>query len=397
VAFRNGLRCLPLGVTLHEIGTKVPLVGTIVKGSERMSHASQDPSPEVGPAVSTTKRPKLGLRSAVWLKSGVDAFDVVLGIAETAEELGFDGLFFGDRMLAEVGHDGQGVYNSTHTEIFVTLSALAARTSRIQLGSLVLVVPFRHPVPLAKTIASLDLLSHGRLLLGVGTGWNPTEFEVLGIEKSDAAAILEEDMVLMKKLWEGKPVDFDGKFQTLKGIAVEPTPYRPGGPPIWLGSFSPLQKSIWENRMVPSTIGALHRIGRMADTWIPLLYSTQYRRSIDPGILADSFEHIKDGARAIGRPDGSVTFAFSHWYYVLETEQDEIDARRDLAFFFPGTFEEAKETYLIGTAQEIAAKIEHLCSKIGTPEWIVFTQLGNNPRQLQLLHSTVVPLLGVAD
>jgi probable F420-dependent oxidoreductase len=343
----------------------------------------------------TVFQPRVGLRSAVWLKSGVDTFDVVLGIAEQAERLGFDGLFFGDRMLSEVGHDGQGVYNSTHTEVFTTLSAIAARTTRIQLGSLVLVVPFRHPVPLAKTIASLDQLSRGRLLLGVGTGWNPSEFAVLGVEKARAAAILEEDMALMKLLWEGKPVSFEGQFHQVEGIAVEPVPYRKGGPPIWLGSFSPLQKSIWQDRIVPSTMGALHRIGRMADTWIPLLYSTQYRRSIDPGVLAASFDHVKDGARHLGRPEGSVGFAFSHWYYVLENDQDEQDARRDLAFFFPGTFEEARETYLIGTAEEIVAKIRHLCSQIDPPQWLVFTQLGNNPRQLELLHSAVLPLLGL--
>src|SRR5271170_503452 len=94
-------------------------------------------------------QPRIGLRSAVWLKSGLDAFGVVLDLAEEAERRGFDAIFFGDRMLAEVGDGGQGVYNSTHTEIFTTLSAIAARTSRVLLGSLILVVPFRHPVPLA--------------------------------------------------------------------------------------------------------------------------------------------------------------------------------------------------------------------------------------------------------
>jgi probable F420-dependent oxidoreductase len=340
--------------------------------------------------------PKVGLRSAVWLKSGVDPFGTVIDIAVDAERRGFDAIFFGDRMLAEVADGGKGVYNSTHTEIFTTLSAIAARTERVMLGSLVLVVPFRHPVPLAKTIASVDLLSGGRLLLGVGTGWNPKEFEVLGIDKKRAAPMLEENVEIMRRLWTGEPVDYAGEFHTLEAVAVEPTPARPGGPPIWLGGFSPLQTGIWTGKITDSTNRSLERVGRMADTWIPLLYSTKFARSIDPGILGEAWRRIKDAATAAGRPAGSVSFAFSHWYYVLENEQDERDARRDLEFFFPGDFEEARETYLIGTADEIVEKIRHICSDIDDPSWLVFTQLGNNPRQLELLDSLVLPRLGIS-
>jgi probable F420-dependent oxidoreductase len=342
------------------------------------------------------RRPKLGLRSAVWLKSGQDSFAVVLDLARQAEETGFDGIFFGDRMLAEVGHGGQGVYNSTHTEIFTTLAAIAARTERIRIGSLVLVVPFRHPVPLAKTVASLDQLARGRLLLGVGTGWNPTEFATMGVARKESAAILEEDVEIMKRLWTGEPVHYDGRFHRLDGIAVEPRPYTPEGPPIWLGSFSPLQESIWTGRFTEVTDRALARVGRMADTWIPLLYSTRFARSMDPGVLAEAYAKVKDGAAAAGRPPGSVRFAFSHWYYVLETAQDAADAERDLAAFFPGDLDAARETYLIGTPEQIVAKIRHMCAEIEDPEWLVFTQLGNNPRQLELLHTKVFPLLETA-
>jgi probable F420-dependent oxidoreductase len=364
--------------------------------NDRESYMIASGQPSTAPAGVTEPQsgsPRIGLRSAVWLKSGLNAFPVVLDLAEEAERRGFDAIFFGDRMLAEVGHGGQGVYNSTHTEIFTTLSAIAARTSRVLLGSLILVVPFRHPVPLAKTIASVDLLSEGRLLLGIGAGWNPKEFEVLGVEKGDAAEIMEESTAVMKQLWTGAPVTFEGRFHSLDEVAVEPTPFRPGGPPIWMGGFSPLQRRIWEGEIVPSTDAALRRVGRMADTWVPLLYSTRYRHSIDPLVLGEAWRRVKAAARDAGRPDDAVTFAFSHWYYVLETDEDEADARRDLAAFFPGTFEEARDTYLIGTPDEIVDKIRYLSSDIDAPDWIVFTQLGNNPRQLDLLDSKVLPQL----
>jgi len=341
-------------------------------------------------------RPKVGMRSAVWLKSGVDAFATVLDLAVDAERRGFDAVFFGDRMLAEVGEGGKGVYNSTHTEVFTTLSAIAARTERIHIGSLVLVVPFRHPVPLAKTIASVDLLSRGRLLLGVGTGWNPTEFEVMGVSKKDGAALMEQNVDLMKRLWSGEPVTYSGDFYQVDQIAVEPTPHRDGGPPIWLGGFSPLQKQIWHDIISDSADKGLQRVGRMADTWVPLLYSTRYARSIGSKVLAEAHDRINSSAEEHGRGSKAVSFAFSHWYYVIETKQDEEDARRDLAHFFPGSFEEAKETYLIGTADEIVDKIGRICADITDPEWYVFTQLGNNERQLDLLDGSVLPKLGIA-
>jgi alkanesulfonate monooxygenase SsuD/methylene tetrahydromethanopterin reductase-like flavin-dependent oxidoreductase (luciferase family) len=201
----------------------------------------------------------------------------------------------------------------------------------------------------------------------------------------------------MKRLWTGEPVDFEGRFHSLRGIAVEPRPHRPGGPPIWLGSFSPLQTHIWQGTITPSADRALARIGRMADTWVPLLYSTRFRRSIDPGVLAEAWRRIRASAEREGRGADAVTFAFSHWYYVLQNDEDERDARRDLGFFFPGTFEEARETYLIGTPDEIVAKIRHVASEMETPDWYVFTQLGNNARQLELLHAEVLPRLGVAQ
>jgi alkanesulfonate monooxygenase SsuD/methylene tetrahydromethanopterin reductase-like flavin-dependent oxidoreductase (luciferase family) len=218
----------------------------------------------------------------------------------------------------------------------------------------------------------------------------------MGVEKGDAPAILEESVELMRQLWTSESVTFDGAHYRLRGIAVEPKPHRDGGPPIWLGGFSPLQTSIWQDRITESARRGLQRVGRMADTWIPLLYSTRYARSIAAGVLADSFAEINATAEAHGRGSRAVSFAFSHWYYVIENKQDEADAQRDLAHFFPGSFEEAKETYLIGSPGEIVDKVNRICAKIGEPGWYVFTQLGNNERQLDLLHGTILPKLGIS-
>jgi probable F420-dependent oxidoreductase len=333
------------------------------------------------------------MRPAVWTASGVDAFDLEISLAETAEEQGFDGVFFGDRMLSHVGSGEQGVYNSTHTELFVTLSALAARTTKIHLGSLVLVVPFRHPVHLAKLTSSLDLLSKGRLILGVGAGWNDEEFATLGIDKAEAPRRLVEGIEAMRLLWTGEPVSYDGEHVRFDRIAVEPTPHRAGGPPIWLGSFSPSGRAIWEiQELTPPIERVLERVGRYADGWAPLLYSTKVARSIDPELLGRAWERVQEHAAAGGRAN-AVEFVFSHWFYAIETKQDEEDARRDLGFFFPGTFKEAKETYLIGSPEEIVDKAFRLAAHVDRLDWTVFTMLGPSERQLELLHSRIAPLV----
>jgi len=141
-----------------------------------------------------TTRPLVGLRPAVWLAPGDDPFAAQLQLTQEAERRGFDGVFFGDRMLASVGEGDRAIYSATHTDLMVTLTAMAARTERVRLGSLVMVLPFRHPVPLAKATASLDLLSHGRLILGAGLGWNAAEFAALGLSREQRAGRTEETM-----------------------------------------------------------------------------------------------------------------------------------------------------------------------------------------------------------
>lgn len=340
--------------------------------------------------------PRVGMRPAVWTASGVDPFEIQLGLAEEAERMGFDAVFFGERILSHVGSGGQGIYNSTHTELFVTLSAMAARTTRIQIGSLVLVVPYRHPVLLAKMIASVDQLSRGRLLLGIGAGWNQTEFDVLGLDRRQAASLMNEGLECMKLLWTGEPVVYNGVHYQLNDISVEPTPFRKGGPPIWLGSFAPNGRAIWEGGgITPGVDKVLNRVGRLADTWVPLVYSSRVKRCIEPELLGETARRVQEHAAAAGRE--RVEFAFSHWFYAIENAQDEAEARRDLGVFFPGSFEEAKETYLIGSPEEIVAKVHRLTRHVDKVDWVVFTTLGPNRRQLELLYERILPLIKGAD
>ncbi len=335
---------------------------------------------------------RIGFRPFPWLPIGKDPLDVHIEMAVEAEKLGFDGVFTVDRMLATVGIGTGMVYLSTAPEVFVTLSALAAKTSRIHVAPLVMVVPFRNPVQLAKMTASLDLLSKGRLILPVGQGWNETEFSVLGLNQKQAASRMEETIDILRLLWKGEPCSHQGKHFQFENIAVEPLPFRPGGPPIWLGSglVDPPQSN---SPAVQARLErVLDRVGRMADAWAPLLYSIPKRQRIDPGVLKSAWDRVQQAAAGAGRPN-AVQFAFSHWYYIVETPRDEEAARRGVGCFFPGTWEEARNTYLIGTPTEIRDRIRSMTQQIDRVSWYIFTALGPDMEQARRLRSDVIPLL----
>lgn len=337
-------------------------------------------------------RPLVGLRPAVWLAPGGDPFAAQLELTREAERRGFDGVFFGDRMLASVGEGGRAIYSATHTDLMVTLTAMAAHTERVRLGSLVMVLPFRHPVTLAKATASLDLLSHGRLILGVGLGWNAAEFAALGLSREQRAARTEETIDLLRRLWTGERVTFHGKYFDIEDVAIAPTP-RPPGPPLWLGSFLPARPELGE--IPPKLDRVLARIGHTADGWVPVVYSQLVKRSVTSQVLAGVWERVKEHAAMAGRP-GGVGLEFSHWFYVIENAADEKAARDALGAYFNGTFEQARETYLIGSPEEIAAKVETMLGAVRDDVgWMIFSTIRADMRQLDLLCGKVLPLLGL--
>lgn len=339
------------------------------------------------------KNHRIGLRPFPWLPAGRDPFEVNIEMAVEAEKLGFDGVFTVDRMLATAGTTAGMIYLSTSPDVFVLLSALAARTSRISVGPLVMVLPFRNPVQLAKMTASLDLFSKGRLILAAGQGWNPTEFGVLGVNQNQAAGRMEETIRVIRLLWSGDPVSFQGKYFQLENIAVQPAPFRPGGPPIWLGSqIEPAHLSHAASTRLDRVFD---RVGRIADAWVPLVYSIPQRSSLDPAVIGSAWERVQQAAAGAGRP-AAVEFGFSHWYHIVETREDEEAARRGIACFFPGTWEEARNTYLIGTPAQIRDKIRHLTQRIDRVSWYIFTALGPDVEQVRRLRSDVIPLLGTA-
>src|SRR5882724_3667721 len=171
----------------------------------------------------------------------------LLVLAERAEALGFDSIWVGDSLLARPRHDA-----------LTLLTAVAARTRGVELGTAVLLPALRNPVLLAHQVATLDQVAEGRLILGVGIAADVpnirAEFTAAGVPFEKRVGRLLEGLRLARSLWSGKPVDWDGRWKVEHGV-LGPTPHRPGGPPIWIGGSLP---------------ASLERAGRAFDGWLPI-------------------------------------------------------------------------------------------------------------------------------
>ncbi|MFF9135287.1 TIGR03619 family F420-dependent LLM class oxidoreductase [Streptomyces sp. NPDC014806] len=154
----------------------------------------------------------------------------VLRAARQAEELGFDHAAVGNRLL----DSGFGL----DTDPLVLLSVVAGATTRLRLLTSVLVAPYYPALVLANQAATLDVVSGGRLILGVGTGWNPDEFTAVGVPVRERGARTDDHLAAAKALWTRRPADFDGPFTTLREARLGVPPVTVGGPPVWIGGHS---------------------------------------------------------------------------------------------------------------------------------------------------------------
>jgi probable F420-dependent oxidoreductase len=172
-------------------------------------------------------------------------------------------------------------------EPLVTLGAVAATTSRIQLGTCVLLGSLRPPALLAKMVASLDVLSDGRVVLGLGVGSRADDFAACGVPLAGRGPRAAELIRVLRQVWSGGPVRHTGRYYDFDVGAIGPRPVQPGGPPIWLGG---------------SAEGALRRAGRLADGYIGT-------SSSGPGGLRHAFDTVRASAAAAGRDPRAITLA----------------------------------------------------------------------------------------
>jgi probable F420-dependent oxidoreductase len=183
-------------------------------------------------------------------------------LAQTVEREGFDAIFVGEHSHLPVGehrfsHNGLTVGYEAFIDPFVYLTAAAAVTKRIKLGTAVTLLTEHHPITQAKTVASLDLISGGRVVLGVGTGWNVAEMANYKIQFKDRWRYAREHVLAMREIWTREVAEFHGEFFAFDPMMSRPKPVQSGGPPVLIGGG--LDVNILARRILD-----------YGDGWIPL-------------------------------------------------------------------------------------------------------------------------------
>jgi probable F420-dependent oxidoreductase len=162
--------------------------------------------------------------------------EAIVASARKAEALGFDAVFVNDHIIVD-GSSRSAPWTNTYDPL-VALSFIAANTTRIGLGVSVLIMPYRNPIASAKSLATIDRMSGGRLIAGIGVGWNEAEFNALGVPFHERGARTTEYLRIWQACWAPGRVSFAGKFFAFSDMYVSPKPLQQPFPPIWIGGAS---------------------------------------------------------------------------------------------------------------------------------------------------------------
>ena len=218
---------------------------------------------------------------------GIADVQALVGLATRAEALGLDSVWVHDHVF-NVGHVYERIGDRPYYEPLTLLSFVAARTTRVKLGTSVLVLPYHNPIRLAKAAATLDVLSGGRLILGVGVGAIESEMEAMGTPFKQRGAFTDEAIAVMRALWTQDDPRFQGRYSRFTGMKFSPKPLQQPSIPVVIGGVSR---------------AAIRRAARVGNGWQPLGFS--------PEALAQGIATLREEARACGRNAAEIPVAIS--------------------------------------------------------------------------------------
>jgi probable F420-dependent oxidoreductase len=213
---------------------------------------------------------------------GIEDVQALVDLAVRAEQLGFDSVWAHDHVF-NVGHVRERIGGRPYYEPLTLLAYVAARTSRVRLGTSVLVLPYHNPIRLAKAAATLDVLSGGRVILGVGVGAIEQEMEAMGTPFKERGRFSDEAIAAMRALWSEVEPRFDGAWSRFAGMPFSPKPVQTPSIPVVIGGIS---------------AAAIRRAARLGDGWQPL--------GLAPEALRAGMATLREEARAHGRDPSAI-------------------------------------------------------------------------------------------
>ena len=286
-------------------------------------------------------------------------------LVEMVDRLGYDSIWCGDHLSFAI----------PILDPLIQLAQAAVVSPRLMLGTGVYLLPLRHPGPVAKQVATLDLLCGGRLIFGVGIGGEfRSDFQVAGVPITERGARLSEGIQVLRKLWSGEAVGHEGKFYSFDELAMLPTPLQTGGPPIWCGGRSD---------------AALKRTGRLADGYFSYV--------ITPEMFKSALEKIAVAAQEAKRP--LETFDAGHLLFarIDDTYEEALDAATEtLSVRYAMDFRAPAKRYCaLGSPADFAQRLEEFYA--AGVRHVVMDFVGpyeERDQQLERFAKEVAPLIG---
>jgi F420-dependent oxidoreductase-like protein len=300
-------------------------------------------------------------------------WDQWLALTETAERLGFEALFRSDHYFSGAGVGGRG-----STDAWTLLAALAAKTERIRLGTLVSPVTFRLPSALAKSAATVDEISGGRVEIGLGAGWWTEEHTQFGFPfppTRERFEMLEEQLAIVHGLLTEDRFTFDGRHYTLKDAECLPKTVQQPRPPIVLGGKT---AGPWMQRLIGAWADEFNTVGGSPDE------------------VRERFERARDGVAAAGRAADSLVTSLMTWFFVAPTEDEYLTKLERARSQDPtaGPFEayraDIEADCIVGTPERAAERLSQY-GEAGVQRVMLNHTLYDDLEMLELLATQVFP------
>jgi probable F420-dependent oxidoreductase len=307
--------------------------------------------------------------------------------AQTAEALGYDAIVFPDHLVNE-GPDRQLDPKSKAYDHIVMAAAVIEATKKIRVGHLVLCNLFRHPSITAQSLMTLDRLSNGRLVAGLGTGWTETEFKMSGIPFPPIAErlrMLDEALACILSLWKNETTTFDSEFYHLKDAILWPKPIQQPHPPIVIGGGGK---------------GLLRLAAKYAD-YVNIIpdagkrgyISMEVARKMTNDSFREKIAFLREEAKKLGRKPETVRVSnFVFMTMITESKEASRKNAEMMAPMFNQTAEQllASPMILIGTPDECVTELKRRAKDWGTEQMIFTGEVGQNEKLLRDLHEKVL-------
>lgn len=289
--------------------------------------------------------------------------DHLAAYTDTAARLGFRALSTNDHMVFSVPWlDGP-----------TALAAVIGRSGTMTLATTVSLPVIRGPVPLAKTLAAIDRLSQGRLVVAVGPGSSQQDFDSVGLDFAERWTRLDESIGALRALWRAGTTPFVGRFYSTEGISLDPHPIRNEGPPIWLGSWG--------------SEAGLRRTARLADGWLASAYNTT------PTLFAEAWTRLQDLLPSRGKdPESFPNALATMWFYITDSHAEADRVMRERVVPTIHRPEEIlRERLPVGPGELLAEKLSAFAH--AGVQRVFLWPVDDEAHQLELFWETVRPAI----